>query len=354
MTIDAKRLQECLSILGMATSKNNTDKPLTKLIELSTEGGYLYGYTVSNINNLKMKICECDEEISSLVNFEMFSSIIKSCEGTITLTADDKAISIKSSTMKCKVPVYSTQNGKGVPHPSSARGGLDNDFSKISEALPICKNIIQSDFPIPCYRDVYLTESGIIVSDTDNVAIIDQVYFDTPVLLNMDTLYIISKLGKCKFEIEEKTRGELKYHKLIVSTDDIDLNAIAQDASDYDYQAYVDLFNDDYEATVTIDKSALSKAIGTSSLFKLEPTLVFNGKGVFLQIASSDFMYRISTEACKDYSYTKEYGVLDILKKILASKEDTITIGYGKDAEGKAGSIRCDAGNVKEIFSFGD
>ena len=53
MTIDASRLQECLAILGMATSKVNTDKPLTKLIELSTDGGVLYGYTVSNINNLK-------------------------------------------------------------------------------------------------------------------------------------------------------------------------------------------------------------------------------------------------------------------------------------------------------------
>ena len=351
MTIDASRLQECLAILGMATSKVNTDKPLTKLIELSTDGGVLYGYTVSNINNLKMKICETEEEINSIINFEMFSNIVKSCEGTIDLKTDDKSLSIKSATLKCKIPVYTTQNGKGIPHPSKANGE-EKDFTKISEALPICKNIIKPDFPIPCYRDVYLTESGIIASDTDNVAIIDQTYFDEPILLNMATLEIMSKIGQCKFEIQVKTKGDISYKKLIVSTDEIDLNAIAQDATDFEYKDYVALFDGEYEEKITIDKSALAKAVNTSLLFKQEPTLVFCKSGVALKIDSSDFVYKISSEACKDYSYTKTNGMVEVLKKILASKEDEVTISYGKSADGETTSIRCDAGDVKEIFSF--
>ena len=56
MKIESTKLQAAISFLGLAISKDSTARPSTKMIELSTENGRLFGYTFDGSNKIKYNI----------------------------------------------------------------------------------------------------------------------------------------------------------------------------------------------------------------------------------------------------------------------------------------------------------
>ena len=344
MKIDTSRLKECLSFLGLAISKNSSDRPFTKMIELSTENGYLYGYTDSGVNNIKMKICATSDDIQATVAFSLFYDVVKNCDDTLELKATDKALNIKSNNLKCKIPIHTSATGtSGIKHPKTVSDN-DIDFSNMKDILHICKSIVDPEFPIICYRNIYFGDKT-MVSDTDNVAIIDNKFFNEPMLLPLSSVEILSKLEKCKYKIMSKDKDPNTIRKkLEISTDEIDICMLSELTTDYQYDDLLELFNIDIANKTTVDVSNLSKAVSTSKLFKATPNLVFDTNGTSLQIEASDFSYTINNDNLEAHTYRLAESTI---KKLLANKTDTIDLYFDSN-----GLLKCIADNIESILSI--
>lgn len=347
MTTDAITLKECLGLLGLATSKTEgISKPLASLLQLITEDGYLYGYTWSTVHNMKVKIAECDESFDCLINFENFYSIIKSCgEGAIELTMNDKSLGVKSAIMKCKLPIYPIQSGKGMPHPQDATGD-EIDFSNIATVLPVCKAVIKKDFVEECYKYIYFGPRGIMATDTDNVALIAKFFFSERIILDVRTVEILNKIGKGKVDVKSKDKRK----KIVVTTDKLTYRAYAhtEEMDNYQYDEFADLFQSGPEYTVKISKNTFMQAVSASKLFNYEPRLVFSDKGVFLKVDNSEFIYKISSEACEPFTYQVSVA---LLSRMLFVKDDEFALYYGNCPDGKPSFLRIDSEDIMEIIS---
>ncbi len=344
MTLDVSRLKECLSILSLAISKNSSDRPSTKMIELSTENGFLYGYTDNGINNIRMKICDTTDSINATCEFSLFYDIIKNCDSSVDIKTTNKAISIKSNDLKCKIPIHSSASGKsGIKHPSTVSDN-DIDFSEIKDILPICKSIIDTDLPIICYRKIYFSNK-IMVSDTDNVAIIDKNIFNEPVLLELSSVEILSKLSNCKYKIESNQKDVNEIQKVLhISSDDIDITIISILTEEYQYNDLINLFSINIANKTTIDVSSLSKAVSVSKLFKHTPNLVFDENGTSLQIISKDFVYNINKDNLERHMYITSNKLIN---NILATKSDKLDVYFNSN-----GLLKCVNDEVEMILSI--
>ena len=77
MNISTADLRKALQVLGLATSTKSSLPPATRLIELVTEDGFLYGYTFNKVCYLKYKICPSTEDICVNVDFNLLFSLVK-------------------------------------------------------------------------------------------------------------------------------------------------------------------------------------------------------------------------------------------------------------------------------------
>lgn len=344
MKIDAKLLQESLSFLGLAISKNITDRPITKMVELRTVNGFLVGATSDGVNNIQYKICPTKESLNALVDFEIFNNIIKSCTDEVELKEYDNALGVKSSTMKCKIASIHKRSTCTMQHCTMEQCVNNVDFTSLSEILSVCRSILNTEFSINCYRNIYFNDK-IMVTDTDNVAVISKKFFNDNVLLSYKTAELLSKLTTAKYTIveEEHTHTHKKFKKLYVQTDKADIVCFSENADLFQYDDLNDLFNTVAKDTITINKSELSKGYNIAKLFKTNNLLfVFDTDSVYLRIDQSDFTYKVSDVGIS----TKHSFVVNeaLMKKFLAlSNEITISI--------LDGMIKCSAGNIEEIYS---
>lgn len=347
MTIDSALIKDSLSILGLATSKSETTRPLSQLIELVTIDGVLYGFTSTGLHMIKKKIAETDEDMDCLVNFDMFSNVIKTCEGMIELKPTDKSLGVKSSTMKCKLPLYSIQSGEGMPHPDDATGA-EIDFSNIADVIPAYKSCIKHNIVQNSVLDnIYFGESGIMTTDNMNLVLLDRTYFDEPLLLPIGTVEVLNKIGKGKCTIEQKGKEK----RIVVTNDDFTYSGavIVKDMSEFEYKVFVGVINTELSDKVTIKRAELVNAINASQMFITFPTLIFSEKGVFLKIESMDFIYKISSEACANFTYSVSP---ELLKRILFIKDEDLTIEYGNDSDGSATMLKIVGDNgITELIS---
>lgn len=345
MKIDAKLLQDSLAFLGLGVSKIISDRPISKMLELCTENGFLVGTTCDGINNIRLKICATTETLNALIEYELFNNIIKSCTGEIELIEqNNNVIQVKSSSMKCKVLSSYYRNNTSMPHTKMENCVHDIDFTNLSEILPISKSIIDPNFSIDCYRHIYFGDN-IMVTDTNNVAIINKKFFNTPVLLSYKTIEILSKLNKAKYiitnEIHSSTNRE--YKKLYVKTDSIEFVCLSKFMQLFQYDDLNDLFSMTATDSITLNKEVLNKAYNTAKLFKNSKVLfIFDTNNVSLRVDQSDFTYIISDVGISTKHIFKATD--DLMKKIL-TLSDKITISIFDNM------IKCSSKDIEEIFS---
>ena len=136
MKIEAKTLNNALSILGLSTSKELTAKQITKVLELSSENGFLYGYTMDKTNIIKYKICPISEDFYACVLFTMINDIIKKCTDIVELTTTDNALKIKANNIKCSINLAIADKTKSKIPKISENATKTFDISSISEFFP--------------------------------------------------------------------------------------------------------------------------------------------------------------------------------------------------------------------------
>lgn len=344
MKIDAKVLQDALSFLGLAVSKIVSSRPITKMLELKTDGSFLVGTTCDDQTFLHLKICPTSEDLNALVEFELFNNIIKSCTGEIELKEATNAISIKSSSMKCKVPSSFNRPNTSMPTIPMIECSEDTDFTGLSSVLPICKSILKPDFSIDCYRNIFFGDV-IMVTDTDNVAVVSKKFFNTPVLLSYKVAEILSKLKNAKYAVTEEVHKHTKreFKKLYVKTETVELICISNYMQQFQYDDLAELFKlVEHEFTI-VNKAELSKGYSVAKNFKNAIiNLVFDTEGVFVTIPKSDFVYKVSD--CKTKNKWVFVATDDLMKKIL-TLPDNIEINILDNM------IRCASNGINEIFS---
>ena len=343
MNIDVSRLKEVLALLGLAISKDATARPITKMLELSTKDNYLYGFTTDAYNSIKVKICATTEDMNVLVSFATFNDVIKNCENTITLKATDKFLSIKTDVLSCKIPVHPLKNKNTIKSPDIPDTLDDIDFSELKSYMSYCKTILDTNFTVQAYRHIYF-DDNIMVSDTDNVAIIRKNIFNKPIILRPSSTEILSKLDKCKYATTkiDNTALDMEVYMLHIKTDDIEICIMPYSTNEFQYDDLMELFDINIKNNVIIDRAVLAKAVTMSQLFNYDPILVFDSDGVSLQINQVDFKYSISSDSCEPHSYKV---TVDLLKKILSNSGD-ITL-YFDDND----FIKCISDSGEQILS---
>lgn len=344
MKIDSKLLQDSLAFLGLAVSKNVSSRPITKMLELKTDGSFLIGTTCDEQVFLHLKICPTTEDLKVLVEFELFNNIIKSCTGEIELKEATNAVSIKSASMKCKVPSSFNRPNTSMPTIPMVECSEETDFTGLSSVLPICKSILKPDFSIDCYRNIFFGDN-IMVTDTDNVAVISKKFFNTNVLLSYKVVEILSKLTNAKYTITDEVHAHTKreFKKVYVKNDTVELTCLSNYSQQFQYDDLAELFKLTEKESVTINKADLSKGYSVAKNFKnAKIDLVFDNDGVFLTIHKSDFIYKVSES--KTTNKWVFNATDDLVKKIL-TLPDTIEINILENM------IRCSSNGVNEIFS---
>ena len=338
MIIDSELLKTKLKYLGLAISKDVTALPKYKMILFKTESGVLNAFTYDGINNIKVTIDKCTDDITALIEYSTFNDFIKSCEGDIKLDFSDKFINIKTSTVKVKLPLRTSSTPDGGVKNPYVNHSYDYTFNKDLH-LPILKSIIDPAHVVESYRKVCFNDN-IMVSDTDNVLIIKDRIFKKDILLNVSSLEILNCIHNVKYIFWKSD-----VPKIYLTSDELDASFVIDlnEEGEYQYDELIDLFNNTTGDYVEINTKELTKAINTGKLFKADPKIVFNDKGIFLNIQNFDFIYKISDTPCKDREFIIDS---EVVKKI-SNLGDNVKVYYTNE-----GLIKCEVDEISEILSI--
>lgn len=342
MIINSTEFINKLNYLGMGVAKNIADKPIYNLVLFETDNGIVYGYTSNGKNSIKVEIGPTADDFYALVDYVSLLKFVKYCDGDIELTTTPKFIQIKSSNIKGKLP----NGASGVP-----KGKSGITFEALNEYpntlggeinLSMIKTLLNPTHPVEIYQYVYFGDA-ILVTDTDNVLCISNKIFDRDLLLDIDSVQILSSVSNISYSYVS-TNNILK---LAIKSDEVYAELAIRNDADGDFQ-YDDLMNlfTDYNGDYTqINISELSKAMDAASMFGANPILAFNKDGIFIKIEASDFTYKLSDQSCTNHSYIISK---DIVKK-LGVIGKTCNIYYTNE-----GLIKCETDQFKVIVSAED
>lgn len=340
MIVNNEEFKKKINLLGMAVSKNAASKLAEHMLRFECIDGIVYGFSYDSINNIRVEIGPSDKDFYAIVDYKMFSDFIRSCDGDITLEPTGKFIQIKSSNVKCKLPTYNHETKRGQSGIEDPTG--DYDYSRnLSEDIPlgILKSILNPNFEVETYRNIYFGDN-VMVSDTDNVLILEKRIFDEDILLNLSSVEILNSCTNVTYSYANK--GNLRL--LCVKTDELYATMVItnNDNNDFQYSDFMDLFDSLGGASVSLDTSVLSRAVSAASMFKTTPNIVFNPKGIFLRIDNVEFIYKLGDAVCEDHTFELTSS---IAKKMIAIGKD-ITISYTN-----TDLIKCEVDGIREILS---
>ena len=354
IVVNREDLNKGLQWLGLSVSKDTTATMSRRVLKLTCDGSSLYGYTYDGENNIRIKFCDCADSFDVYIDYFNFTNFIKCCEGDVKLNVTDKALEIKSSNVKCKVPLYDPNvNIIRIPDPTNGNPTYNNDFNA-NFKLGTLKTVLDPTHTVDVYRKICFNDKVVAFNDNDAIFINTRV-FDKNFLLNTKSVDIICAIGTGKYSYKTMTEkssddSEIKKnHYLCIQHENINVSILI-DTSEYPYSELIDYINNINGANVNISGSTLVKAINASQLFKMTPMLIFNPKGIFLEIESVGFVYKISNDPCND---VKILLTEDTAKKLCAIS-DNMYIYYDNsyEYEGKIyNTLRCSSKDIEELIS---
>ncbi len=341
MIVNGDELRKKVNLLGMAVSKNVASKQYERMLRFETDGDTVYGYSIDGVNNIRVEIGKSTDDFYAIVDYNTFSNFIKSCDGDITLETKGKFIQIKSSNVKCKLPTYNHEAERGKTGINDPTG--DYKYSrKINDTIELgtLKSVLDPTHVVETYEKIYFGDN-IMVSDTDNVLIIEKRIFDEDILLDLSSVEILNSISNVEYDIIK----EGKLNKLAVKSDELYATMVITENSndDFQYNDFMELFTDIDGGSVKLDTTILSKAMSAAAMFKTVPNLVFNPKGIFLRIDSVEFIYKISDDTCEDHTFELTN---DAVKKLTALGKE-LTIYYTNQD-----LMKCETDGKKEIISI--
>lgn len=341
MVINGDILRTKVNLLGMAVAKTIASKQVERMIRFESDGDIVYGYTYDGINNVRVEIGPCDTDFYAIVEYNAFSNFIKSCDGDITLEPKGKFIQIKSSNVKCKLPTYNheVERGKsGINDPTGKYDYSRNIKDKID--LAALKSVLDPFHVVEVYEKIYFGDN-IMVSDTDNVLIVEKRIFDEDILLDLSSVEILTSISNIEYDIV--TNGKLS--RLAVKSDELYATMVItkNTNNDFQYDDFMELFDSIAGANVTLDTTVLSKAMSAATMFKVVPNLVFNPKGIFLRIDNVEFIYKISDVVCEYHTFEL---TSDIVKKFNALGKELTVYYTNQDL------LKCEVDGKREILSI--
>lgn len=328
MKINTDVLKKALDFLSMGISKSS-DKYETQLIEFETSNGRLKAYTSDDINKLGIRICDTTEELNVTLKFDILYNLVKACkDDEVEIVAAKNYTQFKTNTISCRLSTFTHV----IARPKFPAYDKTMEGRKISQYLPIIKSILNTSHVEECYRYVYFSDN-VMVTDTDNVAIIDEKLFNN-ILISLHSLEILSSFDN--FELVYSSNC------LCAKCGDKIVEISLMDSSKYQYSDILALFSQSSPNKIEITKSTLSSAINTASLFDSDSVeLIFSDKGLTMEMPKLGFKYILSTESCSDMKYNLP---LTLLKKFLVIG-DNLTIGYND-----ANLIGIENDKIKALF----
>jgi len=341
MIVNNEDFKKKLGYLGMAISKNVASKQSEKMVKFDCIDGIVYAYTSDGVNNIRVEIGPSDKDFYAVVDYATIATFVKSCEGDITLVTTDKFLQIKSSNVKCKIPTYNHELKRttdAIPDPVK-KYNYDKQLTNPID-LKMIKSMLDPNHVVEVYQKVYFGDC-IMVSDTDNVIKKETRVFDKDILLDLSSIEIINVCSNLWYTYDNSTKTEL----LCIKSDELyaTLAITNNDNNDFQYEDFLDLYNAVNGPTVVLDTTVLSKAINASSMFKTNPIIVFNPKGIFVQIDAVEFIYKISDEVCQD----RQFELSTKLTKLISTLgKDVVVYFTNPDL------IKCKVDDMESILSI--
>lgn len=354
VTINKDDLNKGLQWLGLSVSKDTTATMSRRVLRLVCDGLNLYGYTYDGENNIRIKFCSSTDNFEVFIDYFNFSNFIRCCEGDISLNVTKKALEVKSTNVKCNMPLYDPKvNSMGIPDPTSGNLNYNKTFNA-NFKLNTLKTVLDPTHTVDVYRKICFNDKIVAFNDNDAIFINSRV-FDKNFLLSTKSVDIICAIGSGNYTYKTVTENSSndetvkKNHFLCIEHENLNARLLI-DTSEYPYGELIDYIGNISGANVNLKGSNLIKAINASSLFKMTPMLIFNSKGIFLTIDSVGFEYKISNDSCND---VKILLTEDIAKKLCAISDDMyIYYDNSYEYEGKTyNTLRCSSKDIEELIS---
>lgn len=335
MKLSSDILKEKVKFLGYGVSKANSIKQSVKMIRIQNKGDVVYAYTYDDCNNIQVELGKTDTDIFAIMEFALFESLVKSSEGDVTLNVKDKSVEFKTPYMKCLIPIYDkTPDNCAIPIPKTKQK-YEYAFEKTFD-LGLLRGFVNPNNYEETYQNIYFGDS-ILATDTINVIRIASKIFPKTCMLSLKSIELLCSLTNCLYSIDNNL--------LCIKSDE--LVGTVQLYSDSKFRAdkFINLFDGFTGATVMVNSELLTKAMNTAMLFKKDPILVFNDKGIFVQIDSVGFVYRIANTACEP----RKCKLTPTVAKMLAMAGDNVKVYYTNK-----GLLKCENNEVSEIFCVSD
>lgn len=314
MKIKTDVLQKALDFLSMGVAKS-LDKYETELIEFETSNGKLKAYTNDGVNKLGMRICDTTDDFNVTLKFDMLYNLVKACkDDEIELKPAKNYTTFTTNTLSCRISTFTHKLDRPVFPTYDSKMKSEN----IKSAIPIIKSMLDEKHVEECYRYVYFGDH-IMVSDTDNVIIINENLFNN-ILVQMHSLLILTMFDEFDYICGQRS--------FCAHSDGRIVEFNLMDKTKFQYDDMLELFKTTSKNSLVIEKTVLQNALNIALLFDTENVdVVFDENGVRIEIPAANFKYSLSNHRCIDKTYTMP---ISLLKKMLVLG-DQLTIGYDSD-----------------------
>lgn len=314
MKIKTDVLRKALDFLSMGVTRS-IDKYETELIEFETSNGKLKAYTNDGVNKLGMRICDTTDDFNVTLKFDMLYNLVKACkDDEIELKPAKNYTTFTTDTLSCRISTFTHKLDRPVFPKYDSKMKSEN----IKSAIPIIKSMLDEKHVEECYRYVYFGDH-IMVSDTDNVIIINENLFNN-ILIQMHSLLILTMFDEFDYICGQRS--------FCAHSDGRIVEFSLMDKTKFQYNDMLELFKTTSKNSLVIEKTVLQNALNTALLFDTENVdVVFDENGVRVEIPAANFKYSLSNHRCIDKKYTLP---ISLLKKMLVLG-DQLTIGYDSD-----------------------
>ena len=316
-----------IPITGLLGIKQNVAQDTLTLITTDMSN-YLY-VSQSNKN---------DEEFDVTVPVDTFSKLISkmTCE-TVSLKVVDYYLEVVGNgTYKIELPL--NENGELIKYP--------NPVGKLADSTPISTGKIESYIfsamsnsvkpslattpEIPCYMNYYVGDK-IIGTDTYNIAGLTESVFETPVLLSVNTVELLTLTTAKDVEYSVYQNGVICF----VASDIVVYSSPVEGLNDFAIKEITNLLNLSTDSYCEISKDAFLQLLDRLVLFvspydKNGIDLSFTKDGIVVTSKNVSGMEMIPYISVNDYTeYNCSVDIQMLQSQIKAIPTSTVNLYYG-------------------------
>lgn len=357
ITLNTTLLQS-MTLKASRGASNNKMLPITSMMAIVVEQGdglsKISLCTTDGTNYLYiLNTMPKTDDLYVVVPQDQFSKLIsKITTETVTLNLDNDKLVVKGNGIyNIELPL--DENGELVKFPNPVKN-IDKGEEKvinsnsIKSILTHNKPSLLTEYDVPCYTGYYMDKDGVLTTDTYTLCSNEINLFDTPVLVNKETLDLLDIMAESEIKVVSTDKC------LVFSTPTCVVYSVKMPSvNEFNVDTLRKLVNVAHTSMVKLHKNTLIGALDRLSLFigrYDKNKIILNFKQNELEISSSStsgvekIPYKESENAGEQ---TCAISIDLLLPQLKAQEGDIIELWYGAGS-----SIKMVDGDVSHIVAL--